>query len=170
LTTATNGLKAYIASPLGFSEVTDYFMREVYIPRLRAAGIVPNNPWALTSKEEVDAVMSLPPSVERNRQIRELHREIAQRNKIAIVMAPILIAQLDGQEMDSGTVAEVAYAVGRGKVVFGYRSDFRKNGEEGAMCNLQVQYFIEDSGGRIFTSLEELIAELTRFKKLYDPS
>ncbi|HEY9788236.1 MAG TPA: nucleoside 2-deoxyribosyltransferase [Candidatus Obscuribacterales bacterium] len=167
MSTPASRLKAYLASPMGFSEVTDHFMRTVYVPRLKAAGVNPINPWDLTTKEEVDAVLGMPISPERLKAIRELHRTIGMRNKTAIVMCPVVIAQLDGQEMDSGTVGEVGWAAGRGKVVYGWRSDFRKNGEEGALCNLQVQFFIEESGGRIFNTLDELCDELKRFQRMF---
>jgi len=44
--------RCYIASPLGFSEATRGYYRDVYLPALaRRVEVV--DPWALTSKEEV---------------------------------------------------------------------------------------------------------------------
>lgn len=161
-------IKAYLASPLGFSEVTAHYMRKVYVPALENVGVNCINPWDLTTDAEVQAVMSLPEGPEKIRALHDLHREIGKRNRVAIIMCPLLIAQLDGQELDSGTVAEVGYAVGRGKVVMGWRSDFRQSGEVGRMVNLQVESFIEESGGSIFRSLDALCAELKRFRAMFE--
>jgi nucleoside 2-deoxyribosyltransferase len=86
--------------------------------------------------------------------------EIGRRNKVAIDESDILIAALDGQEVDSGTATEVGYGAGTGKKIYGYRSDFRQSGEKGATVNLQVQFFIEASGGEIFKDLDSLIDSL----------
>jgi hypothetical protein len=40
------------------------------------------------------------------------------------------------------------------------RTDLRDAGEQGARINLQVQAFIEMSGGRIVGTLDELLATL----------
>ena len=43
------------------------------------------------------------------------------------------------------------------KVINGLRTDFRRSGEnDGVLVNLQVQYWIEASGGKIITSLSDL--------------
>ena len=147
---------AYVASGFGFTEATRGFMRDVYIPALKRLGIVPINPWDLTSQEEIDSVFSIKNHKERLRALQELNWKIGERNKEAIDTSQILIANLDGQEVDSGVASEIGYAVGKGKTVFGWRGDIRKTGEEGAIVNLQVQYFIEYSGGKIATSLQEL--------------
>lgn len=141
-------IKAYIASPYGFSESTKHFMENVYIPRLKKiVDII--NPFYLTTIEEVI-------KAEQEGREKEFAMEIGRRNKEAIKTSDIVIAALDGQEVDSGTAAEIGYAAGIGKKIYGYRTDFRQTGEKGAMVNLQVQYFIEASGGRIASSLDQL--------------
>jgi nucleoside 2-deoxyribosyltransferase len=141
-------LKAYLASPYGFSEGTRYFMAKVYVPALK--GVVEIiNPWDLISENEVK-------EAEKKGKESKFAMEIGKRNKDAIDSADIVIAALDGQEVDSGTSVEVGYAVGKGKKVYGYRTDFRQTGEKGATVNLQVQYFIESSGGRIVSNLNDL--------------
>jgi len=141
-------LKAYLASPYGFSDSTRYFMERVYVPELRKVVEI-INPWNLTSEEEVKEAES------KNKE-KEFAMEIGGRNKEAIDSSDIVIAALDGQEVDSGTAAEIGYAAGKGKKIYGYRSDFRQTGEKGAVVNLQVQYFIENSGGKIVSNLNEL--------------
>jgi nucleoside 2-deoxyribosyltransferase len=145
-------LRAYIASPYGFSESTNHFMRNVYVPRLsEVVEII--NPWDLTTIEEIK-------KAERRGEDKEFAMEIGRRNKVAIDESDILIAALDGQEVDSGTATEVGYGAGTGKKIYGYRSDFRQSGEKGATVNLQVQFFIEASGGEIFKDLDSLIDSL----------
>ena len=74
--------------------------------------------------------------------------------------APIMprsIAVIDGVDVDSGTAAEIGYAFARGKPIIGYRGDVRLAADnEGAVVNLQVEYFIRQSGGCIVRSLAEL--------------
>ncbi len=73
-----------------------------------------------------------------------------------------MIAVLDGVDVDSGTAAEIGYAFGIGKLIVGYRGDFRLSADnEGSTVNLQVEYFIRKSGGSIVTRLEDLALALT---------
>ncbi len=70
----------------------------------------------------------------------------------------ILLGVLDGPELDSGTVSEIGFAAGLGKKCYGLRTDFRNCGEfDGVPVNLQVLYWIEASGGRLFRSIEEVV-------------
>lgn len=73
----------------------------------------------------------------------------------------MLVAYLEGQEPDSGTVAELGYGAALGLTCFGLRSDFREAGEAGVSVNLQVETFIVASGGVVARSLDELIDLLT---------
>jgi len=64
-----------------------------------------------------------------------------------------MVAVLDGPDVDSGTAAEIDYACARGKPIIGYRGDFRLSADNiGSTVNLQVEYFIAASGGRIVKS------------------
>jgi nucleoside 2-deoxyribosyltransferase len=66
-------------------------------------------------------------------------------------------AVLDGVDVDSGTAAEIGYAYARGKPILGYRGDFRLSADnEGSTVNLQVEYFIRQSGGDIIAALADL--------------
>ncbi len=142
--------RAYLASPFGFSEGAKLFMERVYVPRLaEVVDII--NPWLLTSDAEIHQSF-------RDGKVAEFRHEIGKRNADGIQRADIVIAALDGQELDSGTVAEVGYAAGLGKPVYGYRNDIRQAGELQATFNLQVEYFIHSSGGVIVQSLDELVA------------
>jgi nucleoside 2-deoxyribosyltransferase len=86
--------------------------------------------------------------------------DIGRRNAEAIRSCSLLAAYLEGQEPDSGTVAEVGYACGLGLTCFGLRSDLRQAGEPGVALNLQVEALIVESGGEIVESLPALVAAL----------
>ncbi len=140
--------RCYVASPLGFTEAGRHYYATVYVPAL-AAVVEPVDPWSLTTAMEVEKARAA------GRE-RELALEIGRRNAEAIRGCEMLVAHLDGQELDSGTAAEVGFAAGLGITCFGLRTDLRQSGEAGVAVNLQVEGFIEQSGGRITASLEEL--------------
>ena len=88
---------------------------------------------------------------------------IARTNQEAIDRAETVVAVLDGVDVDSGTAAEIGYAFARGKRIVGYRGDFRLAGDnEGAVVNLQVEYFVRASGGTIVTRLADVARALRR--------
>ncbi len=144
--------RCYVASPLGFTDAGRHYYTTVYLPALREVVEV-LDPWSMTEPQQwTDA--------ERDGTIGELVAEVGARNVEAIRCADLLAANLDGQEVDSGTAAEVGFAAGVGVRCFGLRTDLRQSGEAGAAVNLQVEAFIDASGGRIVGSLEELVAAL----------
>jgi nucleoside 2-deoxyribosyltransferase len=66
---------------------------------------------------------------------------------------------LDGVDVDSGTAAEVGYAVALGKPVVGLREDLRPGGENAATpVNLQVAHFIAVSGGAVCSTVDDAVA------------
>jgi nucleoside 2-deoxyribosyltransferase len=146
--------RCYVASPLGFDEGGRYYHRAVFLPALKRV-VDPIDPWALTSENEVVEARAA------GKQ-REMALEIGRRNSRAIRASEILVALLEGQEPDSGTVAELGYAAGLGKRCFGLRSDVRQAGEEGVSVNLQLETFIRDSGGVLVATLPELVDALRR--------
>ena len=91
---------------------------------------------------------------------RDFGLEIGARNASAIAGAQLLIAHLDGQEVDAGTAAEVGYATALGLPCLALRSDLRCSGEPGMLVNLQVEAFVALSGGFVARSLDELVARL----------
>ncbi len=139
--------RCYVASPLGFTEAgRDYYGR-VYLPALTTVVEVVD-PWSLTAGVAPDAAP------------RDQALAIGRANIAAIRSCALLVALLDGQEPDSGTVAELGYAAGLGLRCFGLRSDLRQSGEPGVVVNLQAETFIVDSGGMIAATLDELISVL----------
>ncbi|HXS35042.1 MAG TPA: nucleoside 2-deoxyribosyltransferase [Solirubrobacterales bacterium] len=150
----TPGPRCYIASPLGFSEAGRHYYAEVLLPALSQL-VEPVDPWALVSDQEIAAALDAGTE-------KEFAAEIGRRNKEALESCRLLVAVLDGQEIDSGTAAEVGYASALGLVCLGLRTDHRQSGERGATVNLQVESFLIASGGGIADSLDALIADLRR--------
>ena len=144
--------RCYVASPLGFTDAGRHYYTEILIPAL-ARVVEPVDPWTLTHAHEIEAAAA------RGEQ-RDFALEIGRRNAAAIDGCELLAAVLDGQEVDSGTAAEVGYGAARGLTCFGLRTDLRQAGEPGVSVNLQVEHFIVASGGAVVGSLEELVAAL----------
>jgi nucleoside 2-deoxyribosyltransferase len=132
--------RCYVASPLGFTAAGRHYYENVYLPAL-AQVVTPVDPWSLGDPGATPA-------------------ELGRRNAEAIESCELLAANLDGQEVDSGTAAEIGYAAAKGLHCFGLRTDLRQSGEPGAHVNLQVEHFIVASGGRIVATLEELTEAL----------
>jgi nucleoside 2-deoxyribosyltransferase len=82
---------------------------------------------------------------------------IAATPRGALDTARGVVAILDGPDVDSGTAAEIGYAFAKGKQIVGYRSDVRLSADnEGGIVNLQVEFFIRESGGTIVRRYEDL--------------
>jgi len=146
----------YLASPLGFAHSTASFMSQVVDTLSTHLNIL--NPWDDKRFDtEIAGMFAEDSFSRRTARLQEINHELARTNAENIDQADGLIAILDGVDVDSGTAAEIGYAFARGKRVYGLRTDFRLAGDNhGAIVNLQVQYFIEASGGRIVSSLAEL--------------
>ena len=148
--------RCYVASPLGFSEAgRDYYTRR-YLPAL-AEHVEPVDPWTLSLPGEFARAAA-------DGRRREFGIEVGVRNAEAIRSARLLVAQLDGQEVDAGTAAEVGYGAAAGLVCLGVRSDLRRSGEPGMRVNLQLEAFIVLSGGFIAASLDELVSRLAALR------
>ena len=145
--------KIYIASPLGFSEACRDFYYGRLLPLVRESGFEVFDPW--------DASIEPPaPGAEKDVWDR-FNMLTGERNRKMIESSDGILAVLDGTDVDSGTASEIGYAFALGKRIFGYRGDFRLTGDNpGSAVNLQVEYFIRKSGGRIVRSVEELAVSL----------
>jgi nucleoside 2-deoxyribosyltransferase len=146
-----------MASPLGFSQAGRHFYDEVLVPFVRRLGYDVLDPWSLADAGKIASVQALPYGPARREAWRTLNREIGATNRAAIDAAHGVVAVLDGVDVDSGTAAEIGYAFARGKLIVGYRGDFRLSADnEGSTVNLQVEYFIRESGGTIVERYEDL--------------
>jgi nucleoside 2-deoxyribosyltransferase len=153
---------AYIASPLGFSEATTPYYRNVLLPAVRAAGIEPLDPWAdPDAPAEFAAAHALPAGEQRLKALAAINKRLGEANADMITRADGLLAVLDGVDVDSGTAAEIGFAAAKGKPIVGLRMDLRQAGDnEGAIVNLQVEHFIRSNEGRVVQTVEEAVALL----------
>jgi nucleoside 2-deoxyribosyltransferase len=148
--------RCYVASPLGFSEAGREYYARRYLPALEEH-VEPVDPWVLTAPGEFVTARD-------EGRAYELGIEVGARNAAAIRGAQVLIAHLDGQEVDAGTAAEVGYAAALGLPCLALRSDLRRSGEPGMHVNLQLEAFVALSGGFLAGSLDELLARLTALR------
>jgi nucleoside 2-deoxyribosyltransferase len=150
-------VRIYTAGPLGFSEAGRAFHENIILPALRKFGHEPLDPWKLTSQAKIDAAKALPYGMKRRDAWRELNGEMGGNNRAAIDECDMVFVVLDGTDVDSGSAAEVGYAFAKGKPILGYRGDFRLSADnEGSTVNLQVEYFIRQSGGDIIAQIADL--------------
>lgn len=149
--------RVYIASPLGFAASTNAFMHDL-VARLERVVAV-ENPWDdLRFVDDFAEIATLESYDDRVSRLGKINHEIGKTNAERIDKSDGMLAILDGVDVDSGTASEIGYAYARGKKVYGLRTDFRLAGDNlGATVNLQVQYFIEASGGRVVTDVDSLL-------------
>ncbi|MFX0092024.1 MAG: nucleoside 2-deoxyribosyltransferase [Candidatus Hodarchaeota archaeon] len=149
---------AYLASPYGFYEATRKFMDEALVPILEKHGLAVLNPWdlSLPYKEEMRKAHTIKDYDERVHTLHQIDKQIGRDNIDAIRQADIIVAVLDGPVIDVGVASEIGFAFGLKKLIIAYKGDNRLAGENiGVQVNIQVQSFIEESGGKIGLSLEE---------------
>jgi nucleoside 2-deoxyribosyltransferase len=156
-------MKIYTAGPLGFSEAGRTFHNNTVLPDLLRLGHEPLDPWTLTEQRKIDAVLAMDYGPARRDAWRALNVEIGGNNREAIDRCDAVFVVLDGVDVDSGSAAEVGYAFAKGKPILGYRGDFRLSADnEGSVVNLQVEYFIRQSGGDIISQIADLGAALEK--------
>lgn len=148
--------KIYLASPLGFSpEQKPYLERGK--GRLFQLGYEVFDPWSLHFGEAIREASQIENYDERVKAFTQIARDIGAANEEGIRESDMLLAILDGAETDSGTSSEVGYAAAFGKPTYGLRSDWRDCGEFiGLPINLQILWFIERSGGKLFRRIEDI--------------
>ena len=148
-------MRIYTAGPLGFSESGRIFHEQI-VGALAALGHSVLDPWSFEATR-IDAVQAMPYGQAKRDAWAKLNIEIGRRNTELIDQCDLVFAVLDGSDVDSGTASEIGYAYARGKRIIGYRGDFRLSADnEGATVNLQVEYFIRESGGNIVRALEAI--------------
>jgi nucleoside 2-deoxyribosyltransferase len=152
--------KLYIASPLGFTAAGSMYSTSVLLPAVRAAGFEPLDPWSVSP--EIQRVFELARGdPERARLLPDINALVGKNNAEMIRDAEGVLAILDGDDVDSGTAAEIGYAAALQRPVVGLRTDLRVSGDnEATLVNLQVEWFIAESGGRLTTRLDDAIATL----------
>jgi nucleoside 2-deoxyribosyltransferase len=147
--------KIYLASPLGFSPELKPYLERVKA-RLVELGYEVFDPWEQPFSKAIREASRIENHDDRLAAYTRLAQEIGAANENGIRESDTLLAVLDGAEVDSGTAAEVGFAVGIGRRAYGLRTDWRDSGEFGLPLNLQILHFIERSGGKLFRSIEEI--------------
>lgn len=156
----------YIASNLGFNESGRYYLKNILLKTLSETNFSLLDPWSLTDIALINKTNTLPSGVQKIIALQKINQLIAKNNQKAIDKCALILAILDGTDVDSGTSAEIGYAFAKKKKIIGLRTDLRLSGDNhGAQINLQVEYFITSSGGKIFSSLEEVLQYLKTWKK-----
>jgi nucleoside 2-deoxyribosyltransferase len=151
-------MKVYLASPLGFAASTAHFMEELE-QALTRTGIEVLNPWKSDFGPEFRRASAIADHAERIAALGQINTRVAHANEAAIRACDMVLAVLDGVDVDSGTASEMGFAYALGKRVHGLRTDSRLIGDnEGSVINLQVQYWIEASGGTLVRRLEDAVA------------
>jgi len=92
-------------------------------------------------------------------------REIFHLDICKLDSSRIVVALLDGQDVDSGTSIELGYAYANNKKIFGLITDFRAyctNDTEPHRPNLMV-WGVCEKGQTLFTNLEALAAAFTKY-------
>jgi hypothetical protein len=142
-------------------------MKKAMIPSIKEVVGLILNPWDGfdSASREIKKISSLNDIRKQKRLLRALNEKIGLNNEKSIRKADIIVAILDGSDIDSGVAAEIGYAFALNKKILGYRSDFRLTGDNSAaVVNVQVEYFISKSGGRIVGSIPDLTRELRKKK------
>ena len=150
--------KVYVAGPLGFTDAGRYYYEHLLLPAVVAAGFEPLDPWAVDA--DIAAVFARPKGDPRRAELLpETNRNVGARNAEMIRECAGVLAVLDGSDVDSGTAAEIGYAAALGRPVIGLRSDVRVTGDnEATLVNLQVEWFVSESGGRLICRMQPVSA------------
>jgi nucleoside 2-deoxyribosyltransferase len=154
-------VRLYLASPLGFADSTKAFLVELNT-LLQSSGHAVFDPWSQLPHEALESAKRETDYPMRLNKFRQANAHIAGRNEEAIRSCEVVLAVLDGVDVDSGTASEIGFGYGVRKTVYGLRTDRRQTGDnEGAIVNLQVEHWITASGGEIYLSLENLRERLS---------
>ena len=84
---------------------------------------------------------------------------IFRANLQALNQCDLMVAILDGPQVDDGTSWEIGYFFSQGKKILGIRTDFRHAGESE---NSRVNLMIERSCVSVASGMEELYSRLER--------
>jgi nucleoside 2-deoxyribosyltransferase len=153
-------LKVYLASPLGFSPELKTYRGKIK-RRLSEIGCTVLDPWEQPFHEAIEKASTIQDWPSRVEAFKEIVVQIGKANEDMIRSCDIVLGVLDGTELDSGTVSEIGFAAALGKKCHGLRTDFRNSGDfDGIPINLQVLYWIESSGGKLFRGISEILFQI----------
>lgn len=156
-------LKAYAASPYGFNESGKRFYYKEFLPCIESAGFEILDPWRppLELEQRLNQALGMDIGEGQARALSKVNFDMGAFNHSSISACDIVVAGLDGTDVDSGTASEVGAAAVMLKMIEGYRDDFRSAGDNiGSVVNLQVEYWIKKQYGIISKSLNALKSRL----------
>lgn len=160
MTDRTGAPAVYVASPLGFFEAGRHYLEAVLLPTVRHAGFEALDPWDHPG-DPIGTALTVADPDERRTHLTAANAAVAARNAALIRESAGVLAVLDGTDVDSGVAAEIGYAAALPRPVVGMRTDWRTTGDnDAATVNLQVEWFIESTGGCIVATLEDALDEL----------
>lgn len=139
-------MRIYQAGPL-FSDAERQW-HEALKAKLVAAGHEPVWPGDLVHGEDVQ------------RWGKDAVRRIMEVDRAALDSCQMVLALLDGAQVDDGTAWEIGYAYARGIPVIGIRTDFRQAGET---AGSRVNAMIEASCREIVRNAQEAVRAISRF-------
>ena len=131
--------------------------KKTTLPSLKKSKILVLDPWSQlkTIDNEIKEIEKIKNKKSHLLEFK-INKKIAQENTNMIDQSGSVLAVLDGSDVDSGVSAEIGYAYSQNKKIFGLRTDFRQTGDNiGSIVNLQVEFFITDSGGKNFDNLQD---------------
>lgn len=88
---------------------------------------------------------------------KDAPRKIMEIDRDALLSCDVVVALLDGCQVDDGTAWEIGFAYAKGIPVIGIRTDFRNAGDTG---HSSVNAMIEGSVLRIVRTVEETVLQL----------
>jgi nucleoside 2-deoxyribosyltransferase len=149
-------MPVYLASPLGFSSEWKTYKDKIK-RRLNELGHTVFDPWDQPFRPTIEEASTIEDWCARVAAFKAIATRIGKANEEMIRACDVVLGVLDGLELDSGTVSEIGFAAALGKKCYGLRTDFRNSGDfEGIPINLQVLYWIESSGGKLFRRISEI--------------
>jgi nucleoside 2-deoxyribosyltransferase len=134
----------YIAGPLFSQAERDYLVRMTE-ELSKATGLDPIADFFLPHRDVGDV------------GVLGTRVDVFSKDLIMLDEASIVVALLDGPDIDSGTAIEIGYAFAKHKKVFGLLTDFRaysKRGKKPSKINNMV-WGVCEKGQAIFRSLDE---------------
>ncbi|MHA1698338.1 MAG: nucleoside 2-deoxyribosyltransferase [Promethearchaeota archaeon] len=152
----------YLANPLGFSKLLKPCLSNL-IEKMKdyCRVLEPFSKNEGLGKDIDNIIANEKDKTMLKQELLEISHKIGRKNQELIDSADLVVAILDGPDVDSGVAAEIGYASAKNKKIFGLRTDFRSAGDNpGLVVNLQVEYFIKASNGKIFTETGDLIDAL----------
>jgi nucleoside 2-deoxyribosyltransferase len=146
----------YLASPLGFSPEWKGY-RDKIKQLLHEQGWMVRDSWDQTFHEAIAEARTIRDWSGRIGAFKAIAEQIGRANEEMTRSCDAVLGVLDGAELDSGTVSELGFAAALGKICYGLRTDFRECGDfDGIPINLQVLYWIESGGGKLFRRIEDI--------------